>query len=185
MSIWVPKEIVCDNGPQFIGTKITEFFQSWKIKRITSTPYHPVANGQDESTNKVIINNLKKRLDESKGKWPEVLPEVLWAYRTTTKTSTGETPFSLVYCAEALILAEIGEPSTRYTQATRESNEEEMRINLDLLEERIETTLIRMAMQKQTNEKYYNWKAHLRYFKTGDFVLKKYFHSTKQPMQES
>lgn len=41
----VPKEIVCDNGPQFIGAKITEFFQSWQIKRITSTPYHLVANG--------------------------------------------------------------------------------------------------------------------------------------------
>ncbi|XP_070011017.1 uncharacterized protein [Nicotiana sylvestris] len=75
----VPKEIVCDNGPQFIGAQITEFFQSWQIKRITSTPYHPMGNGQAESTNKVIINNLKKRLEESKGNWTEVLPGVLWA----------------------------------------------------------------------------------------------------------
>ncbi|XP_075076031.1 uncharacterized protein LOC142162889 [Nicotiana tabacum] len=61
-----------------------------KIKRITSTPYHPEGNGQAESKNKVIVNNLKKRLEESKGNWPELLPGVLWAYRTTTKTSTGE-----------------------------------------------------------------------------------------------
>nr|XP_016470841.1 PREDICTED: uncharacterized protein LOC107793073 [Nicotiana tabacum] len=61
------KKIVCDNGPQFIGAQITNFFQSWRIKRITSTPYHPVGNAQVESTNKVIINNLKKRLEESKG----------------------------------------------------------------------------------------------------------------------
>ncbi|XP_075112115.1 uncharacterized protein LOC142182093 [Nicotiana tabacum] len=105
-----------------------------KIKRITSTPYHPVGNGQVELTNKVIINNLKKRLEESKGNWPELLPSVLWAYRTTAKTSTGETPFSLVYGTEALIPVEIGEPSTRYTQPTEESNEEEMRLNLDLIE---------------------------------------------------
>ncbi|XP_070039972.1 uncharacterized protein [Nicotiana tomentosiformis] len=62
--IWrfgVPKEIACDNGPQFIGAKVTEFFQSWQIKRITSAPYHPAVNGQAESTNKVIINNLKKQ----------------------------------------------------------------------------------------------------------------------------
>jgi len=108
----VPKEIVSENGPQFIGTKITEFFQSWQIKTITSTPYHPVGNGQAESTNKVIINNLKKYLEESKGNWIELLPGVLWVYRTTTKTSIGETPFSLVYGAEALIPVEIGEPST-------------------------------------------------------------------------
>nr|XP_009784896.1 PREDICTED: uncharacterized protein LOC104233230 [Nicotiana sylvestris] len=107
-------------------TQITEVFQSWQIKRITSMPYHLVGNGQVESMNKVIINNLKKRLEESKGNWPKVLPGVFWAYRTTSKTSTGKTPFSLVYGAEALILVEIGEPSTRYTQATDESNEEEM-----------------------------------------------------------
>ncbi|XP_070005973.1 uncharacterized protein [Nicotiana sylvestris] len=91
----------------------------------------------------------------------------------------GETPFSLVYCVEALIPFEIGEPSTRYTQATEESNEEEMQINLDLLEERIETTFIRMAVQKQIIERYYNQKAHLRYFKIEDFVLKKVFQSTR------
>ncbi|XP_070006044.1 uncharacterized protein [Nicotiana sylvestris] len=150
-----------------------------KIKRLTSTPYHPVGNGQAQSTNKVIINNLKKRLEESKGNWPEVLPGVLWTYQTTAKTSTGETPFLLMYGAEALIPVEIGESSTRYTQATEESNEEEIWVNLDLLQERRENALIRMAAQKQVIERYYNRKAHLRYFKIGDYVLKKVFQSTR------
>nr|XP_033517645.1 uncharacterized protein LOC117281896 [Nicotiana tomentosiformis] len=155
-------------------------FMKWgMIKQITSAPYHPAANGQAESINKVIINNLKKRLEESKGKWPEVLPGVLWAYRTTTKTSTGETPFLLVYGAEALIPIVIGEPSTRYTHLTEEANKKEMRVDLDLLEERREASLIRMAAQKQMIERYYNRKANLRYFKIGDFVLKKVFRSTK------
>ncbi|XP_075080089.1 uncharacterized protein LOC142165431 [Nicotiana tabacum] len=100
-----------------------------------------MANVQAESINKVIINNLKKRLEESK--------------------------------------VEIGEPSTRYTQATEESNEEEMRINLNLLEENREAVLIRMATQKQIIEQYYNQKAHLRFFKIGDLVLKKVFQSSK------
>ncbi|XP_070021785.1 uncharacterized protein [Nicotiana sylvestris] len=164
---------------QMLGTYTDRVFQSWQIKRITSTPYHLVGNGQAESTNKVIINNLKKRLEESKGNWPELLPGVLWAYRTTTKISTGETPFSLVYGAEALIPVEIREPSTRLTQASEESNGEEMRINLYLLEGKREAALIRMAAQKQIIERYYNQKARLRFFKIGDFVLKKVFQSTK------
>ncbi|XP_070004361.1 uncharacterized protein [Nicotiana sylvestris] len=134
---------------------LTNYFTKWveagsfkQIKRITSTPYHSVGNGQAESTNKVIINNLKKRLEESKGNCPELLPGVLWAYHTTTKTSTDETSFSLVYGAEALIPVEIGEPSTRYMQASEESNEEEMHINLDLLERKKEAALIRMETQK-------------------------------------
>ncbi|XP_070008524.1 uncharacterized protein [Nicotiana sylvestris] len=85
----------------------------------------------------------------------------------------------MVYGAEALIPVEIGEPSTRYVQATEESNDEEMRVNLDLLEGRREAALIRMAAHKQVSERYYNRKARLRFFKIGDFVLKKVFQSTK------
>ncbi|XP_075083610.1 uncharacterized protein LOC142167346 [Nicotiana tabacum] len=133
----------------------------------------------DQDKNEIIINNLKKRLEESKGNWLEVLPGVLWAYRTTTKTGTREIPFSLVYGSEALIPVEIGEPSTRFTQVTEESNDEELRTNLDVLEQRKEAVLIRMVEQKQTIERYYNMKAHLRYFKIGDFILKSFFQSTK------
>ncbi|XP_070013855.1 uncharacterized protein [Nicotiana sylvestris] len=96
-----------------------------------------------------------------------------------TKTSIGETPFSMVYGAEALIPVEIGEPSTRYVQATEESNNEEMRVNLDFLEGRREAALIRMTAQKQVIERYYNRKERLRFFKIGDFVLKKVFQSAK------
>jgi len=42
---------------------------------------HPQTNGQVEAANKVILIELRKRLDGAKGKWPEELPEVLWAYR--------------------------------------------------------------------------------------------------------
>ncbi|XP_070004516.1 uncharacterized protein [Nicotiana sylvestris] len=93
--------------------------------------------------------------------------------------STGETPFSLVYGVEALIPVEIGEPSTRFEQGTEESNSEEMQFNLDLLEGRREDALIRMAAQKQVIERYYNRRARLRFFKIGDFVLKKVFQSMK------
>nr|XP_016463124.1 PREDICTED: endogenous retrovirus group K member 25 Pol protein-like [Nicotiana tabacum] len=72
----IPKKINCDNGPQFVGKKTTEFFEKWRIKRILSTPYHPAGNGQDESSNKKILNILKKKLEDANGLWPELLPEV-------------------------------------------------------------------------------------------------------------
>ncbi|XP_075077117.1 uncharacterized protein LOC142163868 [Nicotiana tabacum] len=105
----IPKEITRDNGPQFKGSKITKFLEGLKMKRITSSPYHPSANGQPESTNKVIIQNLKRKLEDAKGRRHEELPGILLAYRTTAKSSTGEMPFSLVYGAEALIPVEINE----------------------------------------------------------------------------
>ena len=90
-------EILCDNGKKFISSKVSKFFEDHKIKKILSTPYHPSGNEQTESTNKTILQNLKKRLTDTKGKWKKILPKVLRAYCTTSKSSTRCTPFSLVY----------------------------------------------------------------------------------------
>lgn len=46
MLVGVPNEIVCDNDLQLIEEKFTEFFEAWKIKRITLSPYYPGVNGQ-------------------------------------------------------------------------------------------------------------------------------------------
>nr|XP_009761337.1 PREDICTED: uncharacterized protein K02A2.6-like [Nicotiana sylvestris] len=137
----IPAEIMCDNGKQFIGSKAMKFLEEHKIKSILSTPYHPSENGQAESMNKTIIQKLKKMLSDAKGKWREVLPEFLWAYRTRSKSSTGETPFSLVYGSEALIPVEVEEPSSRFRHATEESNHEAMNTSLELLDEKREATL--------------------------------------------
>ena len=51
---------------------------------------------------------IKTRLEGAKGLWPEELPNILWAYRTTVRTPTGETPFRLTYGTEAVIPVEIG-----------------------------------------------------------------------------
>ncbi|KAD7477254.1 hypothetical protein E3N88_00390 [Mikania micrantha] len=75
----------------------TNFCESWGIKMITSTPVHPQANGQAESSNKIIINSLKKKLGSKKGKWAEELPFVLWADRTTIKNVTEQNHNSCCY----------------------------------------------------------------------------------------
>ena len=53
------------------------------------------------------MNGLKKRLDGAKGRWAEELPNILWAYRTTPRRSTGKTLISLTYVAEAVIPVEV------------------------------------------------------------------------------
>ena len=78
---------------------------------------------------------------------------VLWAYRTTQKEATGETPFSLVLGTEAVILAEVGLPSSRVENYTEQENEVALLENLDLLEEKRD-----QAAQKNLVAKYYNSK---------------------------
>lgn len=57
--------------------------------------------------NKTIVSGLKKRLEGVKGSWVEELPNVLWAYRTTSGRLTGEMPFFMTYGAEVIEQIEI------------------------------------------------------------------------------
>ena len=110
-SFSIPRSIVSDNGPQFDSHIYQDFCQELKIKNLYSTPRYPQSNGQDEASNKTLLNALKKRLDSAKGKWVEELPRVLWAYRTTDRKPTGVSPFALTYGMEAVVPIEIGLPT--------------------------------------------------------------------------
>ena len=60
----------------------------------------------------------------AKGAWLEELPSILWAYRTTTRTPTRETPFNLTYGTEAVILVEVGLISLRRELFDERSNDD-------------------------------------------------------------
>ena len=101
----IPKVLVSDNGKQFDNDSFRNFCSQLGIKNHYSSPTYPQANGQVEVTNRSLLKIIKTQLDGAKGIWPEELPSVLWAYRTTVRTPTGETPFRLTYGNEAVIPA--------------------------------------------------------------------------------
>ena len=73
------------------------------------------------------------------------LPHVLWTYRTTPRRSTGETPFSMTYGAEAVIPLETGFPMTRTSSFNLKDNDEKLIRNLDLIEEKRENAMVQLA----------------------------------------
>nr|GEW23720.1 reverse transcriptase domain-containing protein [Tanacetum cinerariifolium] len=81
---------------------------------------------------------IKARLGEGNKNWVEELPHVLWAHRTMIKSSHDDTPFSLTYGTEAVKPTEIRMPTYRTAAVDVVNNDEELRLNLDLLEERRE-----------------------------------------------
>ena len=81
------------------------------------------------------MSGLKKRLDDAKGKLIEELPHVLWTYRTTLQKSTGETPFSMTYGAEAVNPLENGFPTMRTSTFSSDGNDELLKKSLDMVEE--------------------------------------------------
>ncbi|KAK3007627.1 hypothetical protein RJ639_014113 [Escallonia herrerae] len=134
----IPRVLVTDNGKQFDNPTFRTFCTNLAIKQRFTSVAHPQTNGQTEVTNRTLLQGIKKKLDGAKGLWVEELPKILWAYNTTTRNPTGETPFSLSFGTEALIPVEVGLPSLRLTAYDLIQNEEALRANLDLLEERQE-----------------------------------------------
>ena len=71
--------------------------EKYGIHHRITTPYHPQENGQVESNNKFIEGILTKTVANHRRNWAEKLLEVLWAYRTTWRNTTGFSPYELVY----------------------------------------------------------------------------------------
>ena len=124
---------------------------------------------------------LKTKLENLKGKWVEYLPEVLWAYRTTRKSATQETPFTLAFGVEAVAPVEVGLKSPRVEFANAEQNGEILCQNLDLLEEKCEQVLRRAEDYRRKTTKYYDRRVRPRSFKPDDLVLKKLLPARKDP----
>ena len=76
----VPHSLISDNGLQFDSKFFRRYCCELRIMNRYSTPAYPQGNGQVEAINKVIVNGLKKMLDDTKGKWVKELPHVLWTY---------------------------------------------------------------------------------------------------------
>ena len=89
----IPRVLVSDNGKQFDNPRFRQFSQELGIHNHYSSLGHPQANGQVEVTNRSLLKLIKTQLEGTKGLWPEELPSILWAYRTTVRIPTGETPF--------------------------------------------------------------------------------------------
>jgi hypothetical protein len=98
----VPAKITTDNTGAFSSVPLNEFYFKYGIVLSHSSNYYPQGNGLAEFINKSIMNIVKNIVGENKKSWDNKIKYALWADHTTTKTSTGRTPFELVYEFEAL-----------------------------------------------------------------------------------
>ncbi|GJU46471.1 reverse transcriptase domain-containing protein [Tanacetum coccineum] len=149
------------------GGQVKKFV--WDNIRFASVK-HPQSNGLVERANRSLGERIKARLGEGNKNWIEEIPHVLWAHRIMIKSSNGDTPFSLTYGTEAIIPAKIGVPTYRTAVVDVVHNDDEIRLNLDLLEERRERAAIREAKAKSKMMRYYNARVRGVTFKPGDYV---------------
>jgi hypothetical protein len=90
-----------------VSKEAREFTKLYKIKLLKSCPYYAQANGQAESSNKILIKLIKMKIEENPRRWHEVLSQTLWAHHILRHGATKVTPFELVYGQEAVLPVEV------------------------------------------------------------------------------
>jgi len=88
-----PRKIITDNVVAFGSKKMIDFCHRYQIVLGHSITYYPQGNGLAESSNKSLVNIIKKLLEDNKKSWHSKLVHALWANRLTTNKSIGMSPY--------------------------------------------------------------------------------------------
>jgi hypothetical protein len=116
----IPNCVIKDLGSPFTAIEFRNWAQDCGINIDYALDAHPEANGQVETTNRLILAGLKPRLYEELedygSKWIEELPKVVWGLRTQVSRATGYSPFFLVYGSEVMLPADLIWTSPRIEQ---------------------------------------------------------------------
>jgi hypothetical protein len=173
----VPSRIITDNETQFTSRLFQEYCEGIGTQLCFAFVAHPKSNGLVERANAEILRGLKTRtydcLKKHGANWASELSSVLWGNQTTPSRATGETPFFLVYGAEACLPPEIimGSP---WVQASDESMQEQLRREgVDFIDERRWQAAIRNARYNQALRRYHQRFMQSRELRVGDLVLRR------------
>ena len=177
----IPHTLISNNDLQFDSKTFRKYCYDFGITNQYSTPAYSQGNGQAEAVNKVIVNGIKKMLDDAKGRWVEELPHVLWTYLITSRRSMGETPFLMTYGVEVVLPLETSFPTLKTGTFTPSNNDQLLERSLDLIEKRREKAMIQLAYYYQKLKQGYDVNVKLRPLGPSDLVMRKILGSAKNP----
>ncbi|KAI5398393.1 hypothetical protein KIW84_063977, partial [Lathyrus oleraceus] len=146
----------------------------FKIKHHNSSPYRPKTNGAVETAND--IKKIIQKITVTYKDWHEMLPFALYGYRTSVRTSTGATPFSLVYGTEAVLPVEVQIPSLRIMKEEGLEEDEWIRTRLDqinLIDEKRLAVVCHGQIYQKRMIKAFNKKVKPKVYQAGNLVIKR------------
>nr|XP_033513102.1 protein NYNRIN-like [Nicotiana tomentosiformis] len=173
----VPECIITDNTANLKSDLMKAMCKTFKIKHKNSTAYRPQMNGVVEAANK-NIKKIRRKMADNHKQWHEKLPFALLGYRTTVRTSTGATPYLLVYGTKAVIHAEVEIPSLRIIQEGELSDAEWIRSHyeqLALIYGKRMNAVCHGQLYQNRMSRAFNKRVKPRQFAPGQLVLKRIF----------
>eukprot|EP00253_Pinus_taeda_P003438 PITA_03438 len=169
-----PSKLITDNAVAFKSKRMIEFCYKYNISLGHSTAYHPQGNGLAESSNKSLVNIIKKLLEISKKGWHKKLINALWDDRVSQKKSIGMSPFEFVYGTDTIFPTSLVVPVVKLLQeAGSEEDPMQRRINQMIHLQQIWEEVFQNTCKLQEHiKKIYDRKAKADTFQLDEFVLR-------------
>ncbi|XP_059639120.1 uncharacterized protein LOC132281437 [Cornus florida] len=171
----IPETLVSDNATVFRATDVLQFGHNMNIHMSASTPYYAQANGQAESSNKILIEIIEKMIKDKPRRWHETLSEALWAYRNSKRIGTGVTPYMLTYGHDVVLPMEMKVKSARVAfqnNLTPANYIQAMFVELKDLDEFRRDALDHIIAHKKKVMRIYNKRVKPKSFAEEDLVWK-------------
>jgi hypothetical protein len=172
----LPHLIITDLGSNFNNHQFGEYCENSGIDVRYVSDAHPRANGQVERANGMVLDALKKRLHDAAntkgGKWIKELPNALWGLCTQPTKPTGQSPYFLLYCSEAILPIDVMWDSPAVEQYDEGISKDSRRVDIDGLEEPRCAALVQSARYLEGIRCYHDRNIKERSFNVGDLVLR-------------
>ena len=166
-----PKVILSDRGTHFNNKVVQDLCNRFQIRQQLSSPYHPQTNGLTERFNRTLCETLAKSL-ENENQWDEYIESALFAYRTIKHSTTGQTPFYMMYGREALLpineIEDFPEIKDNIEQEVLERRSELIKLE----EKREEIKEVIENSQSKRKEKYDQKIKHVQFQEEEEVLLK-------------
>jgi len=170
----IPEQLHSDQGKQFESQLLKEVCTILRIDKTRTTPYHPQSDGLIERFNRTLLSMLSTTADEHPFHWEEHLQKVCMAYNTSVQSSTGFTPFFLMFGRESRLpvdmvfeLPQVSSSITDYASSLSKS----LNIAYDLAR-------TKTATQQNRQKENYNKRIHGRPFAINELV---WLHNPRVP----
>ena len=178
MDVWLPRYgfplfLHSDQGKEFDNVMIHKLSELLGTVKTKTTPYHPRSDGLVERFNRTLLAMLAMFVSQEHDNWDDLLPFMMLAYNTTVHTSTGYTPYRLVFGDECNLPGNLVHRELRADPPTGDPGTYASWVQQALYESYDE---VRAQQQRATHrqKRNYDSKAVARAFPIGCWTLRYY-----------